>query len=334
MEQSHLMVGHNILQVSYGAFEAEHRSALAVVQYAQGNAKLCYRNGQVQLTIPYTHGECSEYWSTLEASSCRGGMTDQGIAWCEDGTNLFAAFILDDRPRLSGAVQEKYEALLSFVQEKEYRTLYRIWNYIGRINQSNKDGLERYQDFCLGRALAFERSGFTMETLPAATGIGFDEGGVCVYLLARRDGLAANIENPLQIPAYRYPITYGPKSPSFARGTVLYDQQRLELYLSGTASIRQSVSVGSNLEEQINITIENINALIENVKENEGKLDNCVCTSLKIYVRHAKDKAAVSNVFRHVFSVSPENSPVFVSDICRSELLLEVEGVFSYTMNK
>ncbi len=58
--------------------------------------------------------------------------------------------------------------------------------------------------------------------MPAATGIGTSGEGVGFYFLTCRDGERAvkHVENS---PAYRYPLQYGPKSPSFARGTLLSD---------------------------------------------------------------------------------------------------------------
>ena len=84
-----------------------------------------------------------------------------------------------------------------------------------------------------------------------------------MFLLARRTRDTVNVENPLQMPAYEYPDTYGPRSPSFARATTVTTAGVASLYVSGTASIRGHRTVGATLEEQIKVTMENIDALLD-----------------------------------------------------------------------
>ncbi|GBQ07014.1 hypothetical protein AA15669_1195 [Saccharibacter floricola DSM 15669] len=203
-----------------------------------------------------------------------------------------------------------------------------MWNYLGAINADNAQGEERYRDFCCGRSQAFEAMGVSLTDLPAATGIGLSTGGVAVYALAHRETSGVNIENPRQLPAYRYPRRYGRRSPSFARGTVMAGAQQTVLYVSGTASIIGHETVGQTLAEQQAVMVENIQTLQKTATEHFPELDSVTCQSLKIYVRHGKDGSLIQRAMLKIFGGMAEQSPVFIADICRKELLVEVEAVF------
>jgi hypothetical protein len=162
--------------------------------------------------------------------------------------------------------------------------------------------------------------------LPAATGIGSHGEGVAVYFLAERSGAPVHFENPRQVPAHQYPKTYGPRSPSFARATLLPESEKL--FLSGTASIigHKTTNI-ADLDGQCDTTLENIQVLLQSVSEKSGgKVDMASFRLLKAYVRHDRDIPHVRERLRD--AVGPQVPiEMFNVDICRSELLLEVEGV-------
>ncbi|MCX5616050.1 hypothetical protein NQF87_03545 [Bombella sp. TMW 2.2559] len=226
------------------------------------------------------------------------------------------------------AVQSSYERLIGLAREKGFGHIYRMWNYLGAINQDNIRGEERYRDFCSGRSQAFEAMNVGLDELPAATGIGLSSGGVAVFLIAHRHERGVNLENPCQLPAYYYPPRYGRRSPSFARATVMEGTERTVLYLSGTASIRGHESVGQTVEEQLSITIETIGSLLDVARRRFPRLEKGRFESMKLYVRHPEDAAVVREGIARAFQCLPDQSPLFIADICRAELLLEVKGVF------
>lgn len=327
---------------SYGALVPGYASPhtaqmLAVVHYNHGHPTLMCNNGVLHVCIPSTATQLAEYWYVPDQTSHQPRQTECHVTgnegWCADGENLFAACLIPDGPELAHASKQAYEHLIKLAHTLGYINIYRIWNYIGSINAPNSNGLERYRDFCLGRAEAFETLNYAPASLPAATGIGLQEGGVVVFLIARKTPQATNIENPLQVPAYQYPQRYGPKAPSFARATAIETQNSLYLYVSGTASIRNHVSLCQNLNQQTCITIENIQTLLDETQKKFPAFTHVYCDTLKIYVRHAQDIGAVADAFQNAFCVKPEHSPTLISDICREELSLEVEGVFRFQHN-
>jgi chorismate lyase/3-hydroxybenzoate synthase len=223
-----------------------------------------------------------------------------------------------------------YSDLLALIGDQ---SLYRIWNFVPEIN-AEVAGREQYQSFNMGRCRAFrERYGESaMECrLPAASAVGIGEPVLAIAFLAGR-GEVSFFENPRQIPAYRYPEQYGPCSPSFVRGAVVTgaDGRRVG-YLSGTASICGHATVGvGDLGTQLETTMENIRAILERMDFASAlEPDSSIDSFYRVYLRHAEDLEAVRRRFSEIVGPGPAERTVFLqAPICRSALLLEIEGIF------
>jgi enamine deaminase RidA (YjgF/YER057c/UK114 family) len=136
------------------------------------------------------------------------------------------------------------------------------------------------------------------------------------------------IENPRQISAYSYPKQYGPRSPTFSRATLAFQDEAQTLFISGTASIlghetAHPASVGLQTRE----TLVNIRAVIEQaVLKGFAPVDIASGLALKVYVRHAEDFAEVVGIIQEEFGTLSELI-VLQADICRVDLLVEIEAV-------
>ena len=227
---------------------------------------------------------------------------------------------------LAGATEAAYRGLLRFQSESPYRHVWRMWNYVTDINSGEGDE-ERYRQFCLGRARAFsaEMSDAPVIGYPAASAIGKRDTArtleVC-WIASCSPGVT--VENPRQVSAYAYPREYGPASPSFSRATVT--SHRL-LLVSGTASIVGHASMhAGNLAAQIDETFRNIDALVERSTAEHlirpTPLDRG--SIVKAYLRDASEAAGVARELRRRLGPSV---PVLLlaADICRSDLLIEIE---------
>ena len=226
------------------------------------------------------------------------------------------------------AAYHAYQSVLELIGARGYPHLLRMWNYFPGINDSFL-GLERYQHFCLGRYQAFVEHSYAFDRdLPAASAIGIQGAGLWVYFLAgRMPGL--QIENPRQISAYRYPRRYGPRSPSFSRATLANFAGEQQLYISGTASIvGHETRHPDDTAAQLRETITNIRTILDHPALHSRRplerLDGS--SQLKVYVRHPADFDLVSDLL--IQAVGP-NCPILYlqGDICRRDLLLEIEGV-------
>ncbi len=221
-----------------------------------------------------------------------------------------------------------YRQLLRHVQELGYPYLWRIWNYFPRINE-NEEGLERYRQFCVGRhqALAGNLHGFP-GSLPAGTAVGTKSGPLQLYVLAGTHP-ATHLGNPRQVHAYEYPEHYGPCSPSFARATLLQSDVQAQLFISGTASVVGHESRHTGLPDTQTLeTVDNLRALVAHADELSGTTRSHQSSRgrYKVYVPQPEHLAAIQQAL---------DIPLFASsqivylqgDLCRRELLVEIEGV-------
>lgn len=264
------------------------------------------------LSSPVPH-EC---W-TVDAAVATG--SDGDLRWSAGGGWRCITMELDEA-RFGGidaASEYAYTTLLAHVASVPERHLQRIWNYLYAINAGTGDA-ERYRLFCNGRARGLAAHAVTR--YPAATAIGHHgpRGLMQVYALCAVEAGHA-LENPRQVSAWQYPRQYGPTSPSFARAMRL---PNAALAISGTAAVIGHASHHhDDVAAQANEVFANLAMLLE-----QSRLAAFDAHSpLKVYVRHAGDVAAVAAVLaRHLAPSVPR--VLLQGDICRSELLVEIDG--------
>lgn len=276
---------------------------------------------------PLAGGGLSEVWRS--AGPARIG-TAGPIRHVDDGHCLAGWIELDER-RLGGLVaasEAAYRGLLRFQAQSPFRHVWRIWNFITDINAGEGDA-ERYKLFCLGRARAFAAMHATSPDIgyPAASAVGKPQGArtLQVCWLAGRDA-GTTLENPRQVSAYDYPRQYGPAAPSFSRALLTPDPM---LLISGTASIVGHASLHpGDVAAQLEETLANLAGLLRHARaRTDFSSAHLGPDSLvKVYLRNGSDTAAVVTRLREC--LGPEVPfLVLAADICRSELLLEIEVV-------
>ncbi|MEO6226844.1 MAG: pteridine-dependent deoxygenase [Thermomonas sp.] len=258
-----------------------------------------------------------------------------GVAWASDGQLTFGAIEVDERQHagdadptgIVGAAAHAYERITEFQRDADTPHLLRIWNYLDAITLGDGD-IERYRQFCIGRARGL--GDFDPTRLPAATAIGrCDDARVLqVYWLAARTP-GTPLENPRQVEAWRYPRQYGPQAPSFARAMLPPTVGRAPLLLSGTASVvGHATRHAGLLLEQINETFANFDALITEARKQQPALPSAFDDSsrLKVYVRDQADLTLVADALKARLG----NDVPFLllhAAICRRDLALEIDGV-------
>ena len=282
----------------------------------------------VCLDIPQFNGPpLAEVWtSTLPVTYHQA----EGIHCAMNDEVLFGALQVEEIPGalLDSVTYTAYQRLLVQARALGYPHLLRVWNYFPHINRES-DGLERYQRFCAGRyqALAEGLSDFP-RTLPAGTAVGTMSGPLKIHFLAARQP-GTHVENPRQVSAYEYPRVYGPRSPSFARATLRLSISGSHLLIAGTASVVGHVSehIGEPHKQTLEI-IHNLNALITHTEQFHGITRGQWYGQalFKIYIRHPEHFATVRDILKEQL---PSHTQVLYlqGEMCRSELLLEVEGI-------
>jgi hypothetical protein len=233
--------------------------------------------------------------------------------------------LVKDERGLSAQTQALYHRMLAATKGLH---LYRVWNYVPHINALSA-GFENYRAFCQGRSLAFEEAiGLAFpKVLPAASAVGTNDNFLSLVFVG---GTAApkHVENPEQVPAYRYPAEHGPRAPSFSRATIAQIAGRSFTFISGTSAIKGHATVAPGaLRDQLDCTIDNLRLVSR--EAGAGKEIGATTAKerhFKIYLRHAADLEAVrarleQDVLRPTDLVS-----YLQSDICRAALSVEIEA--------
>lgn len=355
------------------------------VQYSDGPAAASVDGDALRLTVPVSllGGAMAEQWgagcgtaaaaeldATAKAAGCTtlpgNGQWLRSGDWlvAEEGDLLWACALADASDlMLEDNSRELYGELLGLSVQKGYQ-LQRIWQYIPRINEPDANGLERYRAFCRGRSLAFELAlGEEFHNhLPAASAVGCCGSQLVMYACARKAASVRYFENPLQMPAYRYPEAYGPRAPGFARASVaefaVAGRPLREVFISGTASIRKERSLTQGgIEGQLQTTAENLNGiacetglepLFPSLDKSAASVGSASIAAavgggagmsrsisspaaphqfrrFKVYLRRASDYENVATRFGALLQEQDAVSYV-LSDICRAELDVEIEA--------
>jgi enamine deaminase RidA (YjgF/YER057c/UK114 family) len=267
-------------------------------------------------------------------------LQDHGMSWIHCGRVV---------PRQSGrgvhddaqAAFKELGALLAEAGVGLDRVL-RTWLYLGGITESDGAG-SRYQELNRARSEQYRDVSFLADSrppgcprlvYPASTGIGTAGRGVLVSAIAldtaRDDVLTVPVENPRQTAAYEYAACYGPETPKFSRAMAVTWGGGGVLFVSGTASITHSETrhVG-DFATQTHETLDNIAALVADENLARHGLPGLGTTldglaQVRVYVKRPADCAAARAICAERLRDVPEIYAV--ADVCRSELLVEIEA--------
>lgn len=253
---------------------------------------------------------------------------------CRVAVTLCDALTLDAEA-LEGKVDALYGELFETLNEAGHPHLLRVWNGLPGISERIcvpaerlaawesdapvHEPFDRYMAFNAGRSRAFDSrfSGDGVARLsPAATAVGHLGQDLQIHVLASdRPGQA--IENPRQIPSYRYSQRFGPRPPVFVRATRICER----LLISGTASIIGQESVHHDqVQAQFDETLNNLRTVTQS--------SNCKDAALRhfrIYAPNEDDLPMLAHRLQDAYP-SMRSLELMRSDICRKNLLVEIEA--------
>lgn len=272
---------------------------------------------QVPLT-PLEEDALFEIWTTDAPVS----YTQDGPLHCANSpTLLFGCLTLESTHEedLSLNTEQAYKLLFTHIDQSGYGHLLRIWHYFPRITDG-EGILERYKAFNSGRYRAFSAYRKDLKAAPAASALGTSDGSLVIYFLSSKSS-GLPLENQRQVSAYNYPKEYGQHSPIFSRAM----QGEGHLFISGTASIVGHASMyDGSVREQTRETITNLQAVLETT--NDGSMP-AGGLQLKTYLRYPEHINLVREALSDAFGIGTPVS-FFQAQICRRELLLEIEGTY------
>lgn len=201
-----------------------------------------------------------------------------------------------------------------------YAQVVRTWIYVARL-------LEWYGDFNRVRTAFYRQVGFGVEggsAFPASTGI-MGHGGAeeC-----QMDVLAVRAEQPGGIVAR--PIVRSPRQDAsfhygsaFSRGMALTIEGRRTVHISGTASINPA-GASTHLGDAEHQSMETLMSIAAILEEQGGSLRDIVSATL-----FCKNREAWEGWERATRLVGVPALPkvCVLADVCRSDLLVEMEAV-------
>lgn len=258
--------------------------------------------------------------------------------------------IINNCQIFSGGLFSPHDASIGEKAEKVFERLHEIlntegfaindivrqWNYIEHITHLSEQG-QNYQQFNDARSRFYElvqwENGY-----PAATGIGANCGGVVVVIDAIKDSAKYSrpIDNPLQLSAHSYTqkvLISGQDSqkkttPKFERARWVGDADMGMIYISGTAAIRGEDSLCADVAQQGVVTMENIEHLTSRGNQEFNQVPypaECEYEMMRVYLKSSDNWGQVSDWLKE--NCHCEDVAIVVADVCRQELLIEIEGI-------
>ncbi|MEA4935576.1 MAG: hypothetical protein VB102_02925 [Paludibacter sp.] len=223
--------------------------------------------------------------------------------------------------------------------QMQINDIVRQWNYIGHITGINGE-IQHYQKFNDIRADFYQKCDWGSRGYPAATGIGMMTNRLIVNFIALHSFdnhiYIHSLDNPLQTAAHAYSekVLVGLSknerhaTPKFERAKIISNESFGICFISGTAAIRGEQSMNNqNVTLQTRNTLENIKYLISDINLSENGIRGKISTPslLRVYVKHKKDFTTVE---AEILKLWPETPAIYLeADICREELLVEIEGI-------
>jgi chorismate lyase/3-hydroxybenzoate synthase len=229
-----------------------------------------------------------------------------------------------DAPALREKVASAYRALIASL-ETINRHPARFWNFIPDIGAEMIDGLDRYMVFNAGRHDAYSDQ---CGALGTASAVGITGSDLFIHCLAL-DEPGTPVENPRQIPAWQYSARYGPLPPCFSRATIVALAGRRTLLIGGTASVvGEDSRHADQFDAQLEETLVNLEALIRAADGNalSGRAALHRLVDLRAYVTSPGKAERVREVLVNRCPRA-KHIAVAVAQVCRAELLVEIEGI-------
>jgi enamine deaminase RidA (YjgF/YER057c/UK114 family) len=271
-----------------------------------------------------------------------------GVRWIHAGAGSLQQY---ERSAYEQAT-DAFEGMAGMLAEAgaSFQDVVRTWLYQGGITELEGD-TERYRELNRARTdffnkvlrempLASRQNGAPI--YPASTGIGTLNRGLVTSLLAvqseRKDVQFTSLENPLQTAAFDYPQEYSLKSPKFSRATALRMGNHVTTWVSGTASIVDALTVHvGDIEKQTDQTLTNIERLIDAANfANLGWKDSGATlgdlAKLRVYVKRIEDYEKCRATCERRVGKTP--TIYTIADVCRPDLLVEIEGVAFSPLHK
>ena len=273
----------------------------------------------------------------------------QGVSYAtidvDNNKMVISGAIEHDDKNLTIAQQSEYVfAVMADILKDEKIDLNMVdrqWNYLENITAQCQKAGQHYQQLNDVRSQFYATTKWA-NGYPSATGIGTTAGGIMVQFDAAtlNSARTVSLDNSLQVAAHQYSkqVLIGEQNcsttPKFERAkaivfSTIFGDTNTQIYISGTAAIRGENSLHNvDIKEQTAATLENIEYLIslENLKKHNIKVPKA--PKVKIFRVYLKSEALYKDAHEIISRKFPAIPTLYVvCDVCRDELLIEIEGI-------
>ena len=285
--------------------------------------KVEYRDNVLSTGLcTYGRKNVYEVWETSDVVSHK---EYNDIYISKNKNYLFGLVIIDNigsYEELKLYIKKKYSDFYKISDENKMNIV-KIWHYIPQLLKIYNDKKTNYSLLCEAREIAYKNY-YKDFRYPAATVIGIEGNKILIYFLATRCETYKAIENSRQVSSYNYPQNIFLEKPMFSRAVSFKTACDYveKIIISGTASIRGYESMHTeNLIKQLDESLRNYKTFFE--------IENNISNTCRVYL----SKIQKSN-YKIIISKLEENfgSDKYVllqGDICRKELLIEIEGILN-----
>tara|TARA_B100001559_G_C16396682_1_gene573800 strand:- start:114 stop:1064 length:951 start_codon:yes stop_codon:yes gene_type:complete len=247
----------------------------------------------------------------------------QNINIVKNNSLLFGSVIFDNNKsynHLSEQIQESYSNFHKIVNENKMQIV-KIWHYIPELLKTYPDKKTNYSLLCKSREMIYKKY-YQNQSYPAATVIGIEGKKILIYFFAVKCNFYKTIENKRQVSSYNYPQKIFQEKPMFSRA-VEFSTNSLKnnkIVISGTASIIGYESMhNEDILSQLEESIKNYKTFLE--------IDKNTSNICRVYIskKEKENFYLVNNKLENYLGI--DQFILIYGDICRSELLIEIEGI-------
>ena len=294
------------------------KKSLAIIKYS---SSIFHDNGILSTGLQeYNDNELFEVWNTDENVYYK----DINNFYINKSENyLFGSTIIninesyeDNKTKIINAYNSLFE-----ITKNDKMEIVKIWHFIPELLSKYNNDKTNYSLLCEAREKVY-KDYFHNFNFPAATAIGIKGKKILIYFFAGKFSKYKAIENKRQVSSYLYPQQIFKERPMFSRA-VSFDNLKngvSKIFISGTASIKGYKSMHSlDLKEQLNEALKNYRTFI-NLNNNSSNISRIYITNIK-----DEDKLWIQQKLEKVFGMN--RFIIVKGDICRKELIIEVEGV-------
>ena len=224
---------------------------------------------------------------------------------------------------IKNTISKKYRDFFSIANQSSMN-LIKIWHYLPQLLKPYSDKKTNYSLLCEAREIVYKEK-YKDSCFPAATVIGIEGNKILIYFLAAACKEYNAVENKRQVSSYDYPQNIFLEKPMFSRAISFTDIEGVDkkIMISGTASIRGYESMHTmDVLKQLAEALENYQTFVT-IKGNKSNI--CRIYLTKSQKKYSKEIAKeLDDIFEH------NNYILLEGEICRNNLLVEIEGTSEY----